>query len=67
MQYAAVGEDIDSTSCVSVQLAAQRARALALTGDRRGAEEAMARGRATPARLPAPVNPEHQCAEARRS
>ncbi|MBB5155783.1 helix-turn-helix transcriptional regulator [Saccharopolyspora phatthalungensis] len=58
-EYATVGEEIDGTSCVSVQLAAQRARALALAGDRVGAEAAMARGRATLAHLPAPADPDH--------
>lgn len=58
-EYAATGEETDGTSCVSVQLAAQSARALALMGDRAGAEAAMARGGARLARLPAPVDPDH--------
>ncbi|PKW19269.1 helix-turn-helix transcriptional regulator [Saccharopolyspora spinosa] len=57
--YAAAGQEIDRTSCVSVQLAAQQARALALMGDRAGAEAAMARGRATLTHLPSPADPEH--------
>ncbi|MEY8043595.1 helix-turn-helix transcriptional regulator [Saccharopolyspora cebuensis] len=56
---AAAGERINHTSCVGAQLAAQSARALALTGDRAGAETAMARGRAILAQLPAPVDPDH--------
>lgn len=58
-ELAAAGERAGGTSCVGVQLAAQRSRALALLGDRAGAENAMEHGRNLLERLPAPTRPDH--------
>lgn len=57
--HARAGQRIDGTSWVSVQLAAQEARAAAKLGDRASAEDAMARGRRILDRLPDPVHPDH--------
>ena len=59
LAHAQAGQRIDHTSCVAAQLAAQEARAAAKLGDRRAAEDAMARGRTVLDRLPAPAHPDH--------
>lgn len=53
------GRAVAGTHGVSVQLAAQRAKALARVGDRRGVEVALDQGRQLLEGMPYPANPDH--------
>jgi tetratricopeptide (TPR) repeat protein len=59
LKFAEAGQSIDGTSCVSVQLAAQEARAWAQLGDLRASQAAMSKGNRLLAKLPTPLHTDH--------